>query len=135
MKNIEVRIDGIPEPDKNSNGNDLNGQAPADTNTGEQPLKEKVLDVLRDVYDPEIPVNIFDLGLIYNIDIEDDGKVKIKMTLTSPACPVAESLPAEIRSRISRISEVADCDLELVWDPPWGPDRMSDVAKLKLGLM
>jgi len=87
------------------------------------------------VYDPEVPVNIYDLGLIYSIDISPDNKVRLRMTLTSPACPVAESLPGEVRATVSRIPQAADCEIDLVWDPPWGPDKMSDVAKLKLGLL
>ena len=101
---------------------------------GEKTIEEKVVDVLSQVYDPEIPVNIYDLGLIYEIGVDDNRKVDIKMTLTSPACPVAESLPGEVRAGVSRLAEVTDCEVELVWEPPWSPDRMSEVAKVKLGM-
>ena len=98
-------------------------------------LEEKVIEALRQVYDPEIPVNIYELGLVYGIDIDAARKVVIKMTLTSPACPVAESLPLEVRAGVGRIPEVSECEVELVWEPQWGPDKMSDEAKLKLGML
>ncbi len=98
-------------------------------------LEEKIVVALQQVYDPEVPVNIYDLGLIYGIDIDADNKVNVRMTLTSPACPVAESLPGEVRASVGRIPEVKDCEIDLVWDPPWSPDKMSEVAKLKLGML
>ena len=96
-------------------------------------LKEKVIDEIKKIYDPEIPVNIFELGLIYKIDIEKNN-VKIEMTLTTPNCPVADSLPKMVKNNILEIEGVADVDLKLVWDPPWTKDKMSEAAKLELNL-
>ena len=93
-----------------------------------------VVETIKTVYDPEIPVNIYELGLIYNIDISPDGKVDIVMTLTSPGCPVAESLPKEVELKIATIDDVNKVNIELVWDPPWTPDRMSEAARLELNL-
>ncbi len=100
-----------------------------------QTLEDKVIAALREVYDPEIPVNIYDMGLIYEIQIDTDQKVNIKMTLTSPACPVAESLPGHVRASVSRVVGVAECDVELVWEPQWTPEKMTDAAKLRLGML
>ena len=100
-----------------------------------QVLEEKVIEALKMCYDPEIPVNIFELGLIYEIVIDDDANVEIKMTLTSPACPVAGSLFGEVEAKIRSIPEINDVKIKLVWNPPWDRDMMSDVAKLELGLM
>jgi FeS assembly SUF system protein len=100
-----------------------------------QVIEEKVIEVLKNCYDPEIPVNIFELGLIYEIAIDDNANVEVKMTLTSPACPVAGSLPGEVEYRIRDIPEVNDVKIQLVWNPPWDKDMMSDVAKLELGMM
>ncbi len=97
-------------------------------------LKQKVINQLKLCYDPEIPLNIYDLGLIYDIKI-DKKNVSIKMTLTSPNCPVAESLPQEVKEKIQGIKEVSNVDLELVWDPPFTQDMMSEEAKLVLGLL
>ena len=98
-------------------------------------LHDQVVDVLKTCYDPEIPVDIYDLGLIYKIDVDDAGKVAVDMTLTSPACPVAGSLPPEVEAKISRVEGVSNVRVDLVWDPPWNPDRMSEAAKLKLGFL
>lgn len=98
-------------------------------------LGEKVIDVLRAVYDPEIPVNIFELGLIYKVDIEDDNHVKIDMTLTSPHCPVAEIMPDEVRHKVLAIEGVSEVTVDVVWDPPWSPAMMTEEAKLELGFM
>ena len=97
-------------------------------------LKKKVIDEIKKIYDPEIPVNIYELGLIYKIDIIDDKKVNIEMTLTSPNCPVAESLPKSVKDNILKVSGVEDVDLKLVWDPPWTKDKMSEAAKLELNI-
>ena len=96
-------------------------------------LKEKVISEIKKIYDPEIPVNIYDLGLIYDISIENHD-VEVKMTLTTPNCPVAESLPKEVKDSIKEIKEVNDVSLDLVWDPPWDKSMMSDAAKLELNL-
>ena len=97
-------------------------------------LKKKVIDEIKKIYDPEIPVNIYELGLIYKIDIIDDKKVNIEMTLTSPNCPVAESLPKSVKDNILEIEGVEDVDLKLVWNPPWTKDKMTEAAKLELNL-
>lgn len=98
-------------------------------------LELKVIDVLKTIFDPEIPVNIYELGLIYKVGIEDPDKVHIKMTLTSPQCPVAESLPIEVESKINSMDEVSHTSVEIVWEPPWNPEMMSEAAKLELGFM
>ena len=100
-----------------------------------QELEEKVIQTLKTCYDPEIPVDIFELGLIYEIGIDDKANVNIKMTLTSPACPVAGSLPPEVEGKVRAIPEVNDVKVELVWSPPWDKDMMSEVAKVELGFM
>jgi FeS assembly SUF system protein len=100
-----------------------------------QELEEKIIQTLKGCYDPEIPVDIFELGLIYEIAIDDDYNVKIKMTLTSPMCPVAGSLPPEVEGKVKAIPEVKDAKIELVWNPPWDKDMMSEVAKLELGFL
>tara|TARA_Y100000992_G_C21157595_1_gene439384 strand:+ start:307 stop:609 length:303 start_codon:yes stop_codon:yes gene_type:complete len=97
-------------------------------------LKEKVIKEIKKIYDPEIPVNIYELGLIYKIEINEKNVVKVDMTLTSPNCPVAESLPKEVKNNILEIEGVSDVKLDLVWDPPWDKSRMSEAAKLELNL-
>ena len=97
-------------------------------------LKDKIIAEIKKIYDPEIPVNIYELGLIYKIDIKDEKKVNIEMTLTSPNCPVAESLPKMVKENILKLSGVDDVNLKLVWDPPWTKDKMSEAAKLELNL-
>tara|TARA_Y100000590_G_scaffold278301_1_gene312366 strand:- start:1298 stop:1597 length:300 start_codon:yes stop_codon:yes gene_type:complete len=97
-------------------------------------LKDRVIEEIKKIYDPEIPVNIYELGLIYDINIDENNNVKIKMTLTTPNCPVAESLPNEVKNSIKEIKEVKDVDLDLVWDPPWNKSMMSEAAKLELNL-
>lgn len=98
-------------------------------------LREDVEATLRQVFDPEIPVNIYELGLIYGIDVAEDGAVGIRMTLTAPNCPAAGAMPAEIESRVAALDGVRDVTVELVWDPPWDQSRMSEAAKLELGLL
>ena len=97
-------------------------------------LKEKIIEVIKKIYDPEIPVNIYELGLIYKIEIKEAKKVNIDMTLTSPNCPVAESLPKMVKDNILKLVGVDDVNLNLVWDPPWTKDKMSEAAKLELNL-
>ena len=97
-------------------------------------LKEQIVSEIKKIYDPEIPVNIYELGLIYKIEIEEAKKVNIDMTLTSPNCPVAESLPRMVKDNILKLEGVDDVDLNLVWDPPWTKDKMSEAAKLELNL-
>jgi FeS assembly SUF system protein len=114
--------------------------APAGLATPLTPLEKKLLEgkvikAVRQIYDPEIPVNIYELGLIYSIDVDDTAGVKVKMTLTAPACPVAGSLPGEVEKRIEAIPEVRSADVELVWEPAWSKDRMSELARLTLDMM
>ena len=96
-------------------------------------VKNKIIEEIRKIYDPEVPVNIYELGLIYDIKV-DGSKAKIKMTLTTPNCPVAESLPKEVKEGAMQVEGIDDVDLQLVWDPPWTKDMMSDAAKLELNL-
>ena len=97
-------------------------------------IKDKVIAEIKKIYDPEIPVNIYELGLIYDVTVDKDNKVYVKMTLTTPNCPVAESLPKEVKDSIKEIKEVNDVSLDLVWEPPWDKSMMSDAAKLELNL-
>lgn len=98
-------------------------------------LYEAVVDALKEIFDPEIPVNIYDLGLIYGVDVSPDADVTISMTLTTPNCPVAESMPAEVELRAGAVPGVRDAEVVLVWDPPWDPQKMSDEARLELGML
>jgi len=98
-------------------------------------LKEKIVEVLKTIYDPEVPVNIYEMGLIYEIEIFPVNNVYLKMTLTSPACPVAETLPPEVEAKVKSMPEINDVTLDLVWDPPWDQTKMSEAAKLELGFM
>ncbi len=98
-----------------------------------QNLEESVIDVLRTVFDPEIPVNVYELGLVYGVDIRPGGEVIVRMTLTSPGCPVAGSLPPEVEQKVLSLPGVTSARVDLVWDPPWNPSMMSEVAKLQLG--
>jgi len=98
-------------------------------------LYEAVIAALKDIFDPEIPVNIYDLGLIYGVEITDGGDAKVLMTLTTPHCPVAESMPGEVELRVASVPGVRDAEVLLVWDPPWGPDKMTDEARLELGML
>ncbi len=112
-------------------------QAPA----GESPVEpggdtyEAIIEALKEIYDPEIPVNIYDLGLIYGVDVTADGHAAITMTLTTPHCPVAESMPGEVEMRVGAVPGVGHAEVNLVWDPPWDPQKMTDEAKLELGML
>ena len=97
-------------------------------------IKDKVITEIKKIYDPEIPVNIYELGLIYDVTVDENNKVYVKMTLTTPNCPVAESLPNEVKNSIKEIKEVKEVNLDLVWDPPWDKSMMSEAAKLELNL-
>jgi len=97
-------------------------------------IKNKVIEAVKKIYDPEIPVNIYELGLIYKIDVDEKNKVNVDMTLTSPNCPVAESLPNEVKENIKKVEGVSDVNLNLVWEPPWDKDKMSEAAKLELNI-
>jgi len=98
-------------------------------------LYQAVVDALKEIYDPEIPVNIYELGLIYGVEVTDGGHAAVTMTLTTPHCPVAETMPAEVELRVAAVPGIATCDVALVWDPPWDPQKMSDEAKLELGML
>ena len=97
-------------------------------------IRNKVIEAVKKIYDPEIPVNIYELGLIYKIDVDEKNKVNVDMTLTSPNCPVAESLPNEVKENIKKVEGVSDVNLNLVWEPPWDKNKMSEAAKLELNL-
>ncbi len=97
-------------------------------------MKDKIVEVLRNIYDPEIPVNIYDLGLIYDVQVDPQNAVTLQFTLTSPNCPAAQSLPSEMETKIRSIAQVSDVKLDLVWEPAWGPDKMSEAARLQLGM-
>jgi len=98
-------------------------------------LQAAVIEALREIYDPEIPVNIYDLGLIYGVEVDDNADATVTMTLTTPHCPVAESMPGEVELRVSSVPGIRDAEVNLVWDPPWGPHKMSDEARLELGML
>lgn len=137
----KARVDeAIEEPAAERKRDYLSGflsQKPAEPGAGEPggPLYEAVIDALKEIYDPEIPVNLYDLGLIYGVDITANGHAAITMTLTTPHCPVAESMPGEVELRVSAVPGIATADVNLVWDPPWDPQKMSDEAKLELGML
>ena len=114
----------------------LSGETkPADEPAPNEDLKQSVIDALKSVYDPEIPVDIYELGLIYDVDISEDGDAVITMTLTTPHCPVAESLPNEVELRVLSVPGIRDAVVNLVWTPPWDPSKMSDEARLELGML
>jgi FeS assembly SUF system protein len=119
----------------------LSGFLSGETKAAEEPagsteeLKSAVIDALKSVYDPEIPVDIYELGLIYDIDISEDGDAVVTMTLTTPHCPVAESLPQEVEYRVLAVPGIRDAEVKVVWDPPWDPSKMSDEARLELGML
>ena len=112
-------------------------QKPAEVSAGEPggEIYEAVIVALKEIYDPEIPVNIYELGLIYGVEVGADGHTVVMMTLTTPHCPVAESMPAEVELRVGAVPGVGTVDVNLVWDPPWDPSKMSDEAKLELGML
>ena len=110
-------------------------QKPAEPSDAEPDLYEAVIAALKDIYDPEIPVNIYDLGLIYDVEITPEHHAMVKMTLTTPHCPVAESMPGEVELRVGSVPGIGHAEVELVWDPPWDPQKMSDEAKLELGML
>jgi FeS assembly SUF system protein len=110
-------------------------QAQAGASSDPEAIGDAIIESLRSVFDPEIPVNIYELGLIYGVDVDDDGHACIRMTLTSPMCPAAELLPPEVEARARGVPGVTSVELELVWDPPWSPERMSEAARLDLGML
>ena len=112
-------------------------QKPADVPAGEPggATHDAIIAALKEIYDPEIPVNIYDLGLIYNVEVTGDGHAVVTMTLTTPHCPVAESMPGEVELRVGAVPGVGHAEVNLVWDPPWDPQKMSDEARLELGML
>ena len=118
-----------PQPERERAATDAQASGPG------EPLREAVIEVLRTIYDPEIPVDIWELGLVYAVETNAEGAVDIRMTLTSPACPVAESLPPEVERKASEIPGVKQARVEIVWDPPWDPSMMTDAARLELGFL
>jgi FeS assembly SUF system protein len=125
----------VPAQPPAAAGTDAPSGQQASQTPRQRDIQRKVEGVLRTIYDPEIPVNIYDLGLIYEVRIDDTDGVYVKMTLTAPACPVAGTLPGEVESKIEAIAEVRSANVELVWEPPWSKDRMSESAMLDLGFM
>ncbi len=122
--------DSPDRPDKNDSA-EKNNTSEAGAS---KDLKSKVVEVLETCFDPEIPVNIYELGLIYDIDIDDAAVVAIQMTLTSPACPVAGSLPPEVENKVKHIEGVSSAKVEVIWEPPWTPEKMTEAARLQLGM-
>jgi FeS assembly SUF system protein len=108
---------------------------PIDPKRREQGLQRQVIAALRTIYDPELPVNIYDLGLVYALDVDADGRVAIRMTLTAPGCPVAQTFPAQVERTVAEVKGVTSAHVEIVWDPPWDQSRMSEAARLQLGLV
>jgi FeS assembly SUF system protein len=113
----------------------LSGEKPAEPIGAGSDLQASVVEALKSIYDPEIPVDIYELGLIYDVAIDEDGDAIVTMTLTTPHCPVAESLPNEVELRVLSVPGIRDAEVKLVWDPPWDPSRMSDEARLELGML
>lgn len=142
-----ARVDDIPEPAEETPAEKLERKRdylegflaakPEGIGAGEPggDIYEGVITALKEIFDPEIPVNIYDLGLIYGVDVSDDAHVMVTMTLTTPHCPVAESMPGEVELRVSAVPGVREAEVALVWDPPWDPQKMSDEAKLELGML
>ena len=130
--------DTAPSGDNPFEGRAFTGPAHSKPNLHLDPtardIEEKVVEQLRSVYDPEIPVNVFELGLIYDIDVAPGGKVAVRMTLTSPMCPVAGTLPPDVEARLRSIPGVTDARVEVTWEPPWGPEMMTEAARLQLNM-
>ena len=113
----------------------LSGETEEKPPASNDELTDRVIEMLKSIYDPEIPVDIYELGLIYDIDVSEDGDAVITMTLTTPHCPVAESMPGEVEMRVLSVPGIRDAEVKLVWDPPWDPSKMSDEARLELGML
>lgn len=129
-------MDWSVKPAQNSTQNQPETVAPAAQPVDAEAMKERIVDALRSIYDPEIPVNIYEIGLIYSVDIDPTtSAVNIRMTLTSPACPAAGTLPGEVEDKTRRVKGVGDVKVDVVWDPTWSPAMMSETAKLQLGML
>jgi len=135
---METKSQRLPLPmiEEETSANDLPGGSATAVATPLDPedVEKKIVAVLRTCYDPEIPVDIYELGLIYKIIVEKDGAVTVRMTLTSPSCPAAGSLPGDVQKKTATVPGVVSAKVDLVWDPPWEPSRMSEAAKLQLGM-
>ena len=123
-----------PEPDLESNAGAATATGPFEPSSEPSEVENAIVEALKTVFDPEIPVNIYELGLIYDIDILEEGDVKVKMTLTAPGCPVAGTLPGEVQAKVESAPGVTSANVELVWDPAWEPSMMSEAARLQLGM-
>ncbi len=139
MQSNEPHVNGEPEADVEAQAALAGVDAGQDSGPLADPprreqVKQKIIEAIRTVHDPEIPVNIYELGLIYDIDVKASGDVNIRMTLTSPACPAAQELPVQVKSVTSRIAEVREVDVKVVFDPPWKPSLMTEDARLLLGI-
>ncbi len=135
---VEDAVDTDPQTPRQRDYLDgfLAAKPPADAVGGDgSDLQAAVIEALREIFDPEIPVNIYDLGLIYGVEVDDNADATVTMTLTTPHCPVAESMPGEVELRVSSVPGIRDAEVNLVWDPPWGPHKMSDEARLELGML
>ena len=129
---------GETKMEEEQNAGDTTDEASAGAAAGLSPamqIRDRIIAVLKTVYDPEIPVDIYELGLVYGVEVTDDGEVHVTMTLTTPMCPVAETLPPEVEDKVRNVLGVKDVSLDLVWDPPWSVDMMSDAARLELNMM
>ncbi|MEE4337585.1 SUF system Fe-S cluster assembly protein [Erythrobacter sp.] len=143
QKPPRARVEDAVDPDATPQGRErdyLEGflaakpaETPATGAGGE--LQAAVIEALREIYDPEIPVNIYDLGLIYGVEVDDECDATVTMTLTTPHCPVAETMPGEVEMRVCSVPGIRDAEVELVWEPPWSPEKMSDEARLELGML
>ena len=123
-----------PDGEIDPNPGATSGAVPGPSSGGPKPTEDALIAAIGNVYDPEIPVNVYELGLIYTIDIQDDGRVKVEMTLTAPACPSAQELPVQVQEAVMSVPGVTDCEVETVWDPPWDPSRMTEEARLQLNM-
>lgn len=133
---VFLPVSGIPHPPTDSVSEAVGGSGkPLQDPIDPAEVEAAVIEALKTVYDPEIPVNIYELGLIYGVEVSEDGRAEIRMTLTAPACPVAGALVEEVAEKAGRVEGVSTSHVELVWDPPWTPDNMTDAAKLELGML
>ena len=134
---VDEVVDTAAEPRRRDYLDGFLAQKPEPQSAGEPggEIYDGVIEALKEIFDPEIPVNIYDLGLIYGVDVTEGGHVAVTMTLTTPHCPVAESMPGEVELRVGAVPGVGTAEVNLVWDPPWDPQKMSDEAKLELGML